>query len=61
MFEIGKTYKIEDVDGIFYTATITEETQEHISFIDYKGNNGGLKLGQIKRWKEVEQHRESEN
>lgn len=52
MFEVGKKYKIEDTSGVFYTARITEETEDHISFIDLHGQASGLKKIEIKRWRE---------
>jgi hypothetical protein len=53
MFEIGKTYKIKDIEGIYYTATIIEETDDHISFTDLNGLTTGLQKNTILKWKEV--------
>lgn len=53
MFEIGKIYKIKDSDGIYYTATITQETETHITFTDLHGEPQGLKKAKIEKWKEV--------
>ena len=60
MFEIGKKYKIKDVDGIYYTALITEETSTHITFIDLHGEKQGLKIDQIDKWKQIENSTGSE-
>ena len=54
MFEIGKKYKIKDYDEIYYTATITEETETHITFIDLLGEKQGLQKNQIKKWKQIQ-------
>lgn len=51
MFDIGKRYKIEDTSGVFYTARITEETTDHISFTDLNGLPSGLRKIDIKRWR----------
>jgi hypothetical protein len=53
MFEIGKTYKIQDLRGTYYTATIIEETETQISFTDLHGTKQGLSKLDISRWKEV--------
>ena len=54
MFEIGKTYKIQDLKGTYYTATIIEENETQISFTDLHGIAQGMLKIEIKRWKEVE-------
>jgi hypothetical protein len=60
MFEINKTYKIKDINEIHYTATITEETETHISFIDLNGEKQGLQKAQILKWKEIKNSTEGE-
>ena len=60
MFEINKKYKIEDFEGIYYTALIIEETLTHITFIDRMGEKQGLEKTQIKRWKQIENSTEGE-
>jgi hypothetical protein len=32
MFEINKQYKIETVEGLFFTATILDENETHVKF-----------------------------
>jgi hypothetical protein len=53
MFEINKKYKIEDLNGTYYTATILEETETHIIFIDLHDLRQALPKTDIKRFKEV--------
>ena len=54
MFEIGKKYKIQDTEGIYYTALIIDETEHVITFTDLNGETIGLaKLG-IRKWKEID-------
>ena len=60
MFEINKTYKIKDVEGIHYTATILEETEDHISFLDFNGEKQGLRKEDIAKWKQIENSTEGE-
>ena len=52
-YELNKRYKIEDFSGIFYTATITRETETHIFFIDWDGLRNQLSKEEIKRSREM--------
>lgn len=54
MFEIGKKYKIQDLEGIYYTATIIQETDHAIFFTDLNNQKVGLAKQQILKWKEIE-------
>lgn len=54
MFEINKKYKIQDLTGIYYTATIIQETDDLIFFTDLNNQKIGLSKKQILRWKEME-------
>ena len=54
LFEVGKTYKIEDFNQSYYTATIISENDQAIYFTDKHGHKGGLSKMEIKRWKEVQ-------
>lgn len=60
MFEIGKTYKIQDLNDIYYTATIIEENEYAIWFIDLNKEKIGLSKKEIKRWKEIQNSTEGE-
>ena len=60
MFEVGKKYKIKDIEGIYYTALITEETTTHIIFLDLHGEKQGLRIDQIDKWKQIENSIEGE-
>lgn len=53
MFEIGRTYKIQDMHDTYYTAKILEETENLIVFTDLHGIKQSLAKTEIKRWKEV--------
>lgn len=53
MFEIGKTYKVQDLQGTYYTATILEEDANLIYFVDLHGLKQHLAKQQIKRAKEI--------
>jgi hypothetical protein len=53
VFEKGKTYKIQDYSGTYYTATIISETEFEVNFLDRDGIENGLKKLEIKRWKQV--------
>ena len=61
MFDKGKKYKIQDLEGIYYTALIVEETSTHIVFIDLNNQKGGLEKAQIKKWKEIQNRIEGED
>ena len=61
IFEIGKTYKIQDLEGIFYTATILTESASKITFIDRDNVRQGLDKEEIKRWKEIVENRGDSN
>lgn len=54
MFEIGKKYKIQDMEGIYYTALIIDETEYAIFFIDLNNQRIGLSKKEIKKWKQIE-------
>lgn len=54
MFEINKKYKIQDLAGIYYTATIIQETDDLIFFTDLNNQKIGLSKKQILKWKEME-------
>ncbi len=60
MFEIGKKYKIQDLSDIYYTATIIEENEHAIWFIDLNNQKIGLAKKEIKRWKEIQNSTEGE-
>lgn len=51
MFEIGKKYKIQDLEGIYYTALIIDETEYAIFFTDLNKQRIGLSKREIKKWK----------
>lgn len=52
MFEINKTYKLQDFKGTYYTATILEETETQIVFTNLFGQRELLDKAEIKRFKE---------
>jgi hypothetical protein len=54
MFEIGKKYKIQDLEGIYYTALIIDETEYAIFFTDLNKQRIGLSKREIKKWKQIE-------
>jgi len=54
-YKIKHKYKIEDFEGIYYTATITKETETHIFFLDRDNLQNQLAKQEIKRSREVVQ------
>jgi hypothetical protein len=53
VFVKGKTYKIQDLSGTYYTATILKETETWVEFLDRDQKRVGLPKLEIKRWEQV--------